>query len=206
DNLGRVIDGSKLTAIFAKNYLEKNRNSYIVASIDMSSAVKKVVKDNGGIIAWCPVGMKNIEKGLVDNKAMFAGEVSCHFYFNDFYSFSDGILACAKMAQILSNGNKKLSELSDELPEYFIKHSKYSCKNHEKKLETFENLKKELIKKFDANDCDGLKFFLNETDWVLIRPSNTEPLIRLTVEASSKKSMDSMFLEFEGLIKRLMTN
>ncbi|MDD5054407.1 MAG: hypothetical protein PHT91_02560 [Candidatus Nanoarchaeia archaeon] len=206
DNLGRVIDGSKLTAIFAKNYLEKNRNSYIVASIDMSSAVKKVVKDNGGIIAWCPVGMKNIEKGLVDNKAMFAGEVSCHFYFNDFYSFSDGILACAKMAQILSNGNKKLSELSDELPEYFIRHSKYSCNNHEKKLEIFEILKKELMKKFDANDCDGLKFFLNETDWVLIRPSNTEPLIRLTVEASSKKSMDSMFLEFEGLIKRLMTN
>lgn len=206
DNLGRVIDGSKMTAIFAKHYLKKNKNAYIVASIDMSSVVKKVVEDNEGIIVWCPVGMKNIEKGLVDNKGMVAGEVSSHFYINEFYPFSDGILACAKIAQILSQTERKFSELISELPEYSIKHSKYSCISHEKKFEIFEKLKKELIKKFKVNDCDGIKFFLNQTDWILIRPSNTEPLIRLTVEASKQKDLDSLFNDFEDLIKKFINN
>jgi phosphoglucosamine mutase len=206
DDIGRVIDGSKMTAIFAKYYLKKNKNAYVVASIDMSSVVKKVVEDNEGIIVWCPVGMKNIEKGLVDNKGMLAGEVSSHFYLNEFYPFSDGILACAKIAQILSQLNKKFSELINELPQYFIKHSKYTCNNHEIKFEIFEIIKKELTKKYEVNDCDGIKFFLNPTDWVLIRPSNTEPLIRLTVEASKQKDLEIIFNEFGELIKKFINN
>ncbi|MFA5303281.1 MAG: hypothetical protein WC393_01965 [Candidatus Nanoarchaeia archaeon] len=206
DDSGRVIDGSKMTAIFAKHYLDKNKNAYIVASIDMSSVVKKVVEDNNGIIVWCPVGMKNIEKGLVDNKGMMAGEVSSHFYLNDFYPFSDGMLACAKMAQLLSKNEKKFSDLINELPEYSIKHSKYSCINHEKKFEIFEKIKKELKRNYEVNDCDGIKFFLNQTDWVLIRPSNTEPLIRLTVEASKQKELDDLFNYFEDLIKKFINN
>ncbi|MFA5333267.1 MAG: hypothetical protein WC376_02115 [Candidatus Nanoarchaeia archaeon] len=206
DDMGRVIDGSKMTAIFAKHYLDKNKNAYIVASIDMSSVVKKVVEDNNGIIVWCPVGMKNIEKGLVDNKGMMAGEVSSHFYLNDFYPFSDGILACAKMAQLLSQNKKSFSELINELPEYSIKHSKYSCSNHEKKFEIFEKIKKELIKNYKINDCDGIKFFINQTDWVLIRPSNTEPLIRLTIEASKQKELEKLFNYFEALIKKFINN
>jgi phosphomannomutase len=164
------------------------------------------VEDNNGIIVWCPVGMKNIEKELVDNKGMMAGEVSSHFYLNDFYPFSDGILACAKMAQILSQSKKMFSELIDELPQYCIKHSKYSCLNHEKKFQIFEKLKKEIIKKYKVNDCDGMKFFLNQTDWVLIRPSNTEPLIRLTIEASKQKDLDKLFNDFEALIKKFINN
>ncbi|MDD4353827.1 MAG: hypothetical protein PHN56_05215 [Candidatus Nanoarchaeia archaeon] len=206
DNNGRVIDGSRITAILAKYYLKKNKNSYIVASIDMSSVVKKVVEDNEGNIVWCPVGMKNIEKGLVDNKGMLAGEVSSHFYLNDFYPFSDGILACAKMAQILSENKKTFSELLDELPQYFIKHSKYSCLSHEKKFSIFEKIKQELSKKYKINDCDGIKFFLNQTNWVLIRPSNTECLIRFTVEASKQNELENIFNEFEFLIKKFINN
>jgi phosphomannomutase/phosphoglucomutase len=206
DNKGRVIDGSRMTAIFAKYYLEKNRNAYIVASIDMSSVVKKVVEDNDGIIVWCPVGMKNIEKGLVDNKGMMAGEVSSHFYLNDFYPFSDGILACAKIAEILSQSKKSFFELLELLPNYFIRHSKYSCPSHEKKFQAFGRIKKELSREYRVNDCDGIKFFLNQTDWVLIRPSNTEPLIRLTVEASKQKELDDLFGRFEVLIKKFINN
>jgi phosphomannomutase len=204
DDLGRVIDGSKMTAIFAKYYLGKNKNSYIVASIDMSSVVKKVVEDNGGIIVWCPVGMKNIEKGLVDNKAMMAGEVSSHFYLNEFYPFSDGILSCAKIAQILSESEGTLSKKINDLPEYKIKHSKYSCLSHESKLKAFEALLLELRKRYELNECDGAKFFLSQTDWVLIRPSNTEPLIRLTIEAENNELLERYFGEFEALIKRFI--
>jgi len=94
----------------------------------------------------------------------------------------------------------------DELPEYPIKHSKYACPSHEKKFEAFEKIKKELVKKYEVNDCDGIKFFINKTDWVLIRPSNTEPLIRMTVEASVQKNLDGLFTEFEGLIKKFINN
>ena len=96
DDKGRILDGSRMACFFTKELLKNNKNAYIVASVDTSSALKQIVEEEGGNLVWCAVGMKNIEHGLIENKAMFGSEVSSHFYFNDFYPFSDGILSCAK--------------------------------------------------------------------------------------------------------------
>jgi phosphomannomutase/phosphoglucomutase len=204
DDTGRALDGSIMSAVFSSWILEKNKNSYIVASVDMSSVVKNVVEKLGGNMVWCPVGMNNISRGLIENKGMFAGEVSSHFYFNDFYSFSDGTLACAKLAQLLAEKKTKLSKLADELPKYYIKHSKFNIQSHAKKIEAFERIKKELAKNYDLNIIDGVKLFLNETDWVLIRPSNTEPIIRLTIEASKEEDLKKYVQEFSKLVEKLL--
>ncbi|PIX42178.1 hypothetical protein COZ55_02350, partial [archaeon CG_4_8_14_3_um_filter_38_5] len=130
DDKGVVLDGGIMSTFFAREILKNNKNAYIVASVDTSSALKKIVEDCGGSLVWCAVGMKNVEHGLLENKAMFGGEVSSHFYFNDFYPFSDGILSCAKLAQILSMNSAKFSDLVDSLPKFPIKHAKFNVKNH----------------------------------------------------------------------------
>jgi phosphomannomutase/phosphoglucomutase len=202
DDKGRVLDGSRMNCFFAREILKKNKDAFIVASVDTSSALKTVVEENEGNLVWCAVGMKNIEHGLIENKAMFGGEVSSHFYFNDFYPFSDGILSCAKLAEIMSKKNKNFSELLDKLPVYPIKHAKFSAKSHKIKFKTFEKIKKELSKEYNVDTVDGVKFFLNKTDWVLIRPSNTEPVIRLSVESSNIKDLEENFQKFKKLIKK----
>lgn len=204
DDKGRFHDGSRMAAFFAREILKENRDAYIVASVDTSSALKTIVEELDGNLVWCAVGMKNIEHGLLENKAMFASEVSSHFYFNDFYPFSDGILACAKLARILSAKKKKFSQLMDELPKYPIKHDKFSAQSHEQKFKAFKKLKKELKKDYEINTIDGVKFFLNKTDWVLIRPSNTEPVIRLTVEASKKDELEEYYNNFSKKIKKFL--
>ncbi len=204
DDTGRFLDGSVMTCFFAREVLKEHEHAYVVASVDMSSALKKVVEDAGGNLVWCAVGMKNIEHGLIENKAMFGGEVSSHFYFNDFYPFSDGILSCAKLAMILSAKTRKFSELVDELPHYPIKHAKFNAKNHELKFKAFNKIKEDLSKDYDINTIDGVKFFLNNTDWVLIRPSNTEPVIRITVEASNNEDLEEIFNKFTKLIRKFL--
>lgn len=204
DDKGRFHDGSRMAAFFAREILKKNKNAYIVASVDTSSALKTIVEEHDGNLVWCAVGMKNIEHGLIQNKAMFASEVSSHFYFNDYYPFSDGVLACAKLAQILSSKEKKFSELIDELPDYPIKHAKFTAKNHEAKFEAFKKIREELKKEYECNLIDGVKFFLNNTDWVLIRPSNTEPVIRLTIEASEENALKENFNTFTNVIKKFL--
>ncbi|VVB76023.1 Phosphoglucomutase/phosphomannomutase [Candidatus Tiddalikarchaeum anstoanum] len=204
DNTGRILDGSTMSTFFAKEILQKNKNAYIVASIDTSSTLKTVVEENKGNLVWCPVGMNNISQGLIENKGMFAGEVSSHFYFNDYYPFSDGTLATIKLAQILSEKNEKMSQLINELPHYPIMHQKFNMQTHEKKIQTFEKIKKEVTKKYEVNTIDGVKFFLNKTDWILIRPSNTEPLIRLTVEAKDEKSLKKYIELYSKLITKFL--
>ncbi|MBN1923539.1 MAG: hypothetical protein JW791_02135 [Nanoarchaeota archaeon] len=204
DDKGKFVDGSRMACFFAREVLKEFKYAYIVASVDMSSVLKKVVEENQGNIVWCPVGLTSLSHGLIDNKGMFGAEVSCHFHFNDFYPFSDGILACAKLAKILSDSDKPFSAMVKELPDYPIKHAKFQAKDHEHKFEAFEKIKQELCKKNDANTVDGVKIFLNDTDWVLIRPSNTETVIRLTVEASNKTSLNKYFDEYSKLVRKFL--
>jgi len=204
DDMGRIIDGSTMSCFFAKELLKQKRHACIVASVDMSSALKTIVEENEGNLIWCPVGMTKIEHILIDNKGLFAGEVSGHFYFNDFYPFSDGILSCAKLAQALSKTEKKLSSLIDELPQYPILHKKYNYATHEEKFEKFEKIKQELEKKYKPDYLDGVKIFLNKTDWILMRPSNTEPAIRITIECSNEENLKKNEIYFDKYITNLM--
>lgn len=204
DNEGRVVDGSLMTCFFAKNILEQNENAYIVATLNTSSALNKVVDEFNGNLVWCAVGLQDLSTGLLDNNAMFASETSGHFYFNDFYSFSDGILACAITAEFLSNKSEPFSELIDEFPEHYIKHDKFRLKSHEEKFRIFEQVKQDLSEDYELNTLDGVKLFINDADWVLIRPSNTEPVIRITIECSNEKDLNKNTNLFLNRIRKFL--
>lgn len=204
DDKGRIVDGSIMTLLFAQDYLESQKGAKIIAPINSTSLLQNAVEEAGGELIWTRIGHSFIEKELVRKKALFAGEPSSHFYFNDIYPFSDGILATLKLANILAKHSQKLSELIDSLPPTVLHNSTLEFETHPQKSQKMRMITEEIQKKYeDTLTLDGVKVTISKTAWILIRPSNTEPKIRITIEAESEKTAKQILKEFNTIIHRV---
>jgi len=118
-------------------------------------------------------------------------ETSAHYFYPDFYYFDDPLVVSLKLGEILSKSSKKLSQLADEIPSYPKTHKNYSCADSIK----FKVMER-IIEKFEAqgykiDTTDGARVVF-EDGWALLRPSNTTPLIRATVEATSEERLKEL--------------
>jgi phosphomannomutase/phosphoglucomutase len=198
DEKGNIISsGSIVIMILAKYYLEKQKNAKIVFDVCCSKAVKEVIKNSGGIPFTTKVGYVHIKNKMANESAVFGGEYSNHLYFSEIYSIDDGVFASLKMAEILSNTDKKLSELVDSIPKYpAIFDWNFNCPDEVKfgvitKLKNkFEKLGMKIL------DLDGVKLFFDD-GWVLWRASNTQPQIKVYVEADTENRLNEL-REFAG--------
>ena len=135
------------------------------------------------------------------HNALFAGEKSSHFYFGNFYPFSDGILATLLMAEIISKNNK-LSMMVDKIESYPTLNMYIDCKTHSKKKVVMKKLEKKFFEEYENIDTlDGLKIWLNEIEWVIIRSSNTMPSINLSIEAKNKDRLLKLKKYFSKIIE-----
>jgi phosphomannomutase/phosphoglucomutase len=130
---------------------------------------------------------------MIEENALFGGEKSSHFYFSECYGGDDATFASLRMAEILSKSSERLSEIVDSLPKY--------PSIYEKNFDCPDNLKFAAIKKLTARfkdygltilDMDGVKV-LDKNGWVLLRPSNTEPVIRMSAEAKTEEKLDELY-------------
>jgi phosphomannomutase len=126
---------------------------------------------------------------MITENAILGGETSGHFYFKDIHCFDDAIYTSLKVAEAISEEGLRLSEIVDSLPKYpQIPAKNYDCPD-EKKFRVVEDLAKDFKSSgYEIITLDGVKVIL-EDGWFLIRPSNTQPLIRLTVEAKNEKNL-----------------
>ena len=201
DDIGRVVDGSIMTLLFAQDFLKHKKGSKIIAPINSTSLLQNEVDKLGGKLIWTRIGHSFIEKELVRKNAVFAGEPSSHFYFNDLFPFSDGILATIKLASILSKQSQKLSELIDALPPTFLLNSTLEFDSHNLKSQKMAEITEKIQQQYEnALLIDGVKVDLSKTSWVLIRPSNTEPKIRITIEAENEKSAQQILEDINSII------
>lgn len=206
DEKGRILEGEVPIIIFSKDILSKKKGVPIVYDIRCSELVSKFIKKFGGVPAVSRAGIFFIINKLVEVKASYAGESSSHFYFGDwYYGFDDGIFASLKMAEILSKSDLRLSQMADEVPLYPKMHDvNFPCKE-ELKFEIISRVKKS----FEKIDCkiigiDGVKAIF-EDGWVLIRASNTEPLIRVGAEAKTQKRLKEIFEMAKKILEEEMT-
>jgi len=203
DNEGKEYMASVPGTLFIKDILSKTKGE-IIATIDCPSAISKAVEENGGKIFWNRIGHGFIEENLIKRKALFAVEQSSHFYFNQFYPFSDGFLAGLKMAEILSKSDKKFSELAAEMTYNPTEKIYINAVTDAKKVKVVENLKKQFSDVIDA--VDGFKIFLNETEWVMIRTSQNLPEVNLVIEAKDEKRLKEILEKYTKLIKEEIRN
>lgn len=186
DEKGGLVNPSALTALIAVRELKKNPGASIIYNLISSKAVPEVIIENGGKPVRSRVGHSYIKSLMAQSGAVFGGEHSGHFYFADFWRADSGMLAALYALAELMDTNKSLSEILDSFDRYFssgeintqVKDASKSIKLIRKKYE----------KDNEIDELDGLTV-TSEKWWFNLRPSNTEPLLRLNVEADSPKLM-----------------
>ena len=200
DSKQRFISGDFLTAILSKHYLTRNPGAKIVYDIRASKIVPDWIKADGGVPLYNRVGHSYIKKRMIDETAVFGGEVTGHYYFADFFYCDSGVLAFLVTLDYLSETGINITELIDQLEsEYFI-----SGEINSEVADTQLTLKK-INDQYaaDANEVlkvDGLSFEFD--DWRFnLRTSNTQPLIRLNLEADSKELMEEKRDQVVALIR-----
>jgi len=193
DEKGNVIPGDLTLLVFAKDVLQKSRGAKIVYELSCSMAVEEYVKELGGIPIVERVGHTFIMDKMIKEKALLGGEKSSHFYFSECYGMDDAIFASLRMAEILSKTNEKLSEIVESLPKYpSIYEKNFECPD-ELKFGAIEKLKAKFKDGgFKFLDIDGVKL-LDKDGWVLLRPSNTEPVIRVSAEARTGEKLKELY-------------
>ncbi|MGQ9530500.1 MAG: phosphomannomutase/phosphoglucomutase [Candidatus Bathycorpusculaceae bacterium] len=204
DDKGRLIPGDLALMVFAWDALKRNRGGKIICELSCSMAVEEFVKKHGGVPIVERIGHVFIMDRMVNESALVGGEKSSHFYFLECNGMDDAIFASLRMAEILSKSDEKLSDIVDSLPKY--------PSIHERNFECPDHLKFEVIKKLGVKFRDyGLKFLevdgiklLDEDGWVLLRPSNTEPLIRVSAEAKTEEKLKELYEFAERELKKVM--
>ncbi len=202
DNKGRIIRPEVAGVLFVKDALSKKMGK-VVANVSSSLIVQEQVETLGGEVVYEKVGDVFMAEAIKEHNAVFGIEPSGHFYSNLFYPFDDGIQSSLLLAEIISKQNKTLSELVDQIPQYPMIEETTKCSD-EKKFQVIERIKEKLENRgYKLNLMDGVRVDQQE-GWALVRPSNTQPLIRVTVEAKTEAKLKELKDEMFRLLKEEM--
>ena len=191
DEKGALVNPSALTALIATRELAKNPGASIIYNLISSRAVKEVVEESGGTAIRSRVGHSYIKKLMAETNAVFGGEHSGHFYFRDFWRADSGMLAALHAIAALGESKKSLSELLKAFNRY---HSSGEINSTVKDATSAMKKIEEIYGSDDGVEVDHLDgLTVSHADWWFnLRASNTEPLLRLNVEASAKSRMESV--------------
>ncbi|MEM2454563.1 MAG: phosphomannomutase/phosphoglucomutase [Candidatus Bathyarchaeia archaeon] len=200
DDRGRLIPSSIILAILIRHYLSRNKGAPVVYEVSCSMVVEETIRALGGKPIISRVGHTYIHEKMRAEDAVLGGETSGHFYFKDIYGFDDGIYAGLKLAEAISEDGRRLSEIVDSIPQYpQIPAKNYNCPD-EAKFKVIDDLFEEFKSLgYRIVAIDGIKI-VAEDGWFLIRASNTQPLIRLSVEAKDEERLRRLAAYAEKMI------
>jgi len=203
DEKGQSISPSAITALIAKRELKREPGSTIIHNLITSKSVAEVVKENGGTARKTRVGHSFIKQVMKDTNAIFGGEHSGHFYFRDFWFADSGMLAALHVLAALgeTKDGTTFSSLIKEFDRYVA-----SGEINTRVKDVSETSKKvkdhfAVAKDVQIEELDGLTFS-GDTWWVNVRPSNTEPLLRLNAEAKEHATMEKVRDEVLAIIRK----
>lgn len=197
DETGRVIPMDLITGLVARIVLEKNPGASILYDLRSSRAVKEAIEEAGGRAIECRVGHAFIKRQMRDDGAIFAGELSGHYYFVENSYAEASTLVALHLLNLMAETGRTLSELVSELRRYV--HSGEINSEVEDKDAVLMRLR-EKYADGKQHDLDGLKVEYPDW-WFNVRPSNTEPLLRLNCEANTEALMIDRRSELLALIR-----
>lgn len=197
DEKGEIVPMDYPIALLAKEVLEKYPGGIILMDIRSSNAVKEMIEEAGGKVNRCRVGHSLIKKQMREEGAVFAGELSGHYFFEENTKAELPTLAALILINYMNENGKKLSELVAGLKKYY--HSGEINSDVADKNAVMEKLK-EIYKDGKLDELDGIRIDFSDW-WFNVRPSNTEPKLRLNVEAKTKELMEEKKDELLKLIR-----
>jgi phosphomannomutase len=201
DERGEIVSPSALTALIAVRELEREPSSTVIHNLITSHAVPEIVREHGGTPVRTRVGHSFIKASMAETGAVFGGEHSGHFYFRDFWRADSGMLAALHALAALGNGNEPLSSLLQRFSRYVASGEINSeVDDQDARMHAVEEA-------FGARDgvridhLDGLTVELPDRSWFNVRASNTEPLLRLNVEAPDDPTMARLRDEVLAIVR-----
>lgn len=205
DENGSYIWGDKSLSLVGKYITRKKKGGVTVTPVTTSTCFEDVIHQNNGHVIYTKVGSPIVAGVMKENYAVFGGEENGGLIFPAFQYCRDSAMSLATLLEILATEKRPLSELIAEIPSYEMLKTKIACPNEKK--ERIMNLLAEEMKNhhdiIDIERTDGLKLFMKD-GWVLMRPSGTEPIFRVYVEAKEKHKAEQVATFYKHLVESLM--
>jgi phosphoglucosamine mutase len=193
DGKGRLPSPDRVLAAYSRYMIKANGGGVVVTHVGASMNVEEAVEAVGGSVVRTKVGDVHIAEAMGAHEAVFGGEPVGAWIHPDVHPCPDGLLSALRLILALETEEKTLSEFIEDIPEYPTLRDKVQCSNEVKEsaMESMLKIESEFGDIKDISTVDGVRLQL-EDGWVLIRPSGTEPIIRITVEAHEKDRAEEL--------------
>ncbi len=200
DETGRIIWGDELMVLFARDLLKQNPGATIIGEVKCSQTLFDDIALNGGYPIMWKAGHSLIKAKMKETGAVLAGEMSGHIFFADrFYGFDDAAYVGARLLEILSRTDKKLSELLANLPQTFsTPELRVDCSD-DVKFEVVRRIAEEFSATNEVITIDGARIVF-DNGWGLVRASNTQAILVLRFEAVSEKALSEIREKVESQV------
>jgi phosphoglucosamine mutase len=203
---GIMVNPDKALAAYAGYVVEKNSGGTVVTHVGASMNVDDVVKAAGGKVLRTPVGDAFITEAMMKNRAIFGGEPVGAWVFPEHHMCPAGVLGALKILEALEYTGKTIEEFIAVAPEYPLDRVKLECseKSKHKVMMQIAKIYKDVFRDVESvSKVDGVRLQM-ENGWALIRPSGTEPLIRITVEGRTEKDVQAIMYDGQSLVKKVI--
>ena len=200
DNKGRILTGDKSALLLSKYILENNPQSTVVTCLNSGSSIETLTQSSESKVIRTKVGSVEVSRKMVSVNALIGFEENGGFMYGNHNQVRDGAMTLALALELLSLSDKTLAEQVDLLPSSFTTKDKVACSK-----EDAQKIIKTLDEENPNSDLtDGIKINFDEKNWIMVRPSGTEPIIRVYAEASSQEKLDKLMSEHLQKIKSII--
>lgn len=200
DNKGKILSGDRSALLLTNYLLDKNPKSKVVTCLNSSSVIEEITKRTKSQVIRTKVGSVEVSRKMIPEKALIGFEENGGFMYGKHNQVRDGCMTLALALDLLASSDQTLSEELQKIPQSYTAKDKVRCtKEDAKQLVTV--LKKQ-HKNYDASD--GIKIILDKKNWVMIRPSGTEPIARIYAESDSESKLNSLLSEYVAKVKAIL--
>ncbi len=200
DENGKILTGDSSALLLCDYLLQQYPNSQVVTCLNSGNIIEKIVEKSNSQVVRTKVGSVEVSRRMVNDNALVGYEENGGFMFGKHNHVRDGAMTLALMLDHLSKSKLSLSKNIASLPPNYTTKTKIECSAEQSKL-VFEKLLKEFP---DSDTSDGIKINVDENNWVMIRPSGTEPIIRIYGESNSQQNLDSLISKFVEKTKSIL--
>lgn len=192
DQNGSILWGDQLMIIFARDILKKNPGGKIISEVKASEVLYRQIEKMGGIPIMWKTGHSLIKKKIIEENAIFAGEMSGHIFFNDrWFGFDDAVYSGARLLEILGNSEKTLADMMKEIPQAFNTPEIRVDTTEKAKFEIVSRMASHFKNEYEVIDIDGARILFPH-GWALVRASNTQPSLVIRYEADTREHLEEI--------------
>lgn len=202
DEKGRIHWGDRSASVICKHLAKKGLKGKVITAVSSSIMIEDVLKPYGLEVIWMKVGSVDISRRILKEKNVLCGfEENGGFMYPPHIPVRDGAMTLALMLQTMADENKSLSELFDELPKYHVIKTKVPM-GRKVALKVVEKVA-EYFKGYRLITIDGVKVLMKDA-WVLVRPSGTEPILRIMAEARDKRKLNEIVSKVKEIAEKVV--